>query len=244
LELSRKYQSKISNPKSKIVYMSQHQPHDLFNDRRQFQLERMILFSDAVFAIAITLLVIEIKVPELHEGDGMLAILDKKKFEFIGLLVSFAVIGQFWTTHHRLFGYVENYTGGLLWLNLHLLFWIILVPFASAMNFHHGGIEAVWIFYCFDMFMIGISIYFIWRYILNPKRNLCRIAHDPVMRKMALARSFVIAIIFLSGALISMLPRSLATFMISHMVFILIFPAIMVTKRMYQPKPAKNNPTH
>jgi uncharacterized membrane protein len=116
-----------------------------------------------------------------------------------GLLLSFAVIGQFWTTHHRLFGYVENYTGGLLWLNLHLLFWIILMPFASAMNSRYGDVNAVWMFYSLNMFMIGISIYFIWRYISQSKKETCRrIANDPVARKMALVRSFVIALIFLS----------------------------------------------
>jgi uncharacterized membrane protein len=218
-----------------------HQSHDLFENRKQFQLERMILFSDAVFAIAITLLVIEIKVPVLHQSDGIGFILHEKAYELFGLLLSFAVIGQFWTTHHRLFGYVENYTGGLLWLNLHLLFWIILMPFASAMNSRYGDVNAVWMFYCLNMFMIGISIYFIWRYVLNPKRNLSGIAHDPVARKMALVRSFVIALIFLSGAIISLFKPTDFTFTLSHSVFALIFPAIMIIKRIYKPS-KKNNP--
>jgi len=214
--------------------------HDLFENRKQFQLERMILFSDAVFAIAITLLIIEIKVPELREGDGLGKILLEKWHEFLGLLLSFAVIGQFWTTHHQLFGYVNNYDGGLLWLNLHLLFWIILMPFATAMNSHYGNMNSVWMFYSFNMFMIGLAIYFLWRYITNPKRKLSYIADDSLMRKMALARSFVISMIFLSGVVLSMFDeKNKVMFLLSRSIFMFIFPAIVIIKRIYKPK---NNP--
>lgn len=220
-----------------------HPTHDIFESRKQFQLERMILFSDAVFAIAITLLVIEIKIPELPDNDSLWPALLEKWKEFFGLALSFAVIGQFWTNHHRLFGYVTNYDGSLLWLNLHLLFWIILMPFSSALNSRYGNHNSVWMFYCFNMFMIGLAIYFIWRYILSPRRDFSTLTHDPQVRKMALARSFVIALIFLSGALFCLLPGKVFS-IIARMVFFLIFPAIVIIKKMYGGKPLKNNPAH
>ena len=76
--------------------------------RKEFQLERMILFSDAVFAIAITLLVIEIKIPELEKehitdkalGEALWHLVPK----FVGFIVSFALIGVYWNVHHRMFG--------------------------------------------------------------------------------------------------------------------------------------------
>ncbi|MEN9685099.1 MAG: hypothetical protein RLZZ28_885, partial [Bacteroidota bacterium] len=110
-----------------------HPNHDLFENRKLFQLERLILFSDAVFAIAITLLIIEIKVPELHEvsTQTIKQALAEKFPEFFGFVLSFAVVGLFWSTHHRLFGYVSSYDNGLLWLNLLCLFWIVIVPFTS-----------------------------------------------------------------------------------------------------------------
>jgi len=212
-----------------------HPQHDLFENRNQFQLERMILFSDAVFAIAITLLVIEIKVPDLHNGDAFGKILREKWHDFFGLLLSFVVIGQFWTTHHRLFGYINNYDGALLWLNLHLLFWVIIMPFSSAMNSLHGNMDSVWMFYSLNMFMIGMSVYFIWRYIANPKRNLSTVANEPIIRKMALVRSFTIAMIFLSGFLLCLFDW-VPTSILSRFVFILIFPAITIIKRIYKPK--------
>lgn len=151
-----------------MSHQQHHSKHDIFLNRKEFQLERMILFSDAVFAIAITLLIIEIKVPVLSEisTHGVLEALKEKIAEFFAFVLSFTVIGQFWITHHRVFGYVTGYTNGLLWLNLHMLFWIVLVPFTSGFNAQHGNLDIVWIIYSFNLFMIGLSLYFINRIII------------------------------------------------------------------------------
>src|SRR5690349_8854029 len=104
--------------------------------KKEFQLERMILFSDAVFAIAITLMALELKVPELHQqlvtDHNLVASLSHMIPKFIGFLISFFIIGQYWTVHHRLFGFVENYNLRLMWLNLIFLLAIILMPFSTA----------------------------------------------------------------------------------------------------------------
>jgi uncharacterized membrane protein len=99
--------------------MSDQLQHEL---KKEFQLERLILFSDAVFAIAITLLVLEIKVPSIDHHIATDALLLKSLDElipkFIGFFISFFIIGLYWTTHHRLFGHVVDYMPRLLWLNL------------------------------------------------------------------------------------------------------------------------------
>lgn len=214
-----------------------HPPQDIFENRSQFQLERLILFSDAVFAIAITLLVIELKIPELKDNETLIEAFQKNDtfYGFFGLALSFVIIGQFWTNHHRLFGYVNNYTGKLLWLNLHMLFWIILMPFSSALSSKYAGRDDVWMLYCFNLFMIGISIYFIWLYITNPKRNLSWVAHDPVIRKMARVRSLTIALIFLSGGVLCLFNWE-PTSNIARYVFILILPAMFIINRIYRKK--------
>ena len=79
--------------------------------KKEFQLERMILFSDAVFAIAITLLVIELKVPEIERAEltegKLLMALAHMIPKFFGFIISFMFIGIYWTVHHRLFGFTH-----------------------------------------------------------------------------------------------------------------------------------------
>ena len=103
--------------------------------KKEFQIERMILFSDAVFAIAITLMAIEIKVPAIEHDvtdRALLLALGKLALKFAGFFISFFIIGLYWTVHHRLFSYVENYNNRLLWINLIFLLSIILMPFSSG----------------------------------------------------------------------------------------------------------------
>jgi uncharacterized membrane protein len=220
--------------------MSQH--HDLFENRRQFQLERMILFSDAVFAIAITLLVIEIRIPNLVHLDSRVAAWEElrsdllEKFpEFFGFILSFWVIGQFWYTHHSLFGYVEDYNSKLIWLNLLMLFWIILVPFSSALNSHYGGLNQVWCWYSLNMFMIAMSLYWLWRYIGNPANKLSSIALHPHLKEMSQFRSLAVAAIFLAGGLLSFFD-GIFFFILSRGIYFLIFPVMALISRHYRKK--------
>ncbi|GHN01065.1 hypothetical protein WSM22_25540 [Cytophagales bacterium WSM2-2] len=185
--------------------MSQTNPHpDFLSDRHEFQIDRMILFSDAVFAIAITLLVIEMKVPilKVRNSHELTKALEEKIPEFLGFALSFAVIGQFWVTHHRLFGYITNYTQGLLWLNLHVLFWIALVPFTSGLNSFYGNLDIAWMVYNFNMLMISLSLFFIYRYAGNPDRKLSTLVDQPIVKKYSFQRSRYISAIFLLAILL------------------------------------------
>ena len=97
-------------------------------------LERMIFFSDAVFAIAITLLVIEIHVPEIHgntDHDYLVALAQLSP-KFLGFFVSFFVIGQFWAGHHRAFDCARHWDGRLVFPNLMMLSAIAAMPFFTA----------------------------------------------------------------------------------------------------------------
>jgi len=211
--------------------MSQHH-HDIFESRKQFQLERIILFSDAVFAIAITLLIIEIKIPhfEGHPTQQQLsqALLHKLP-EFIGFIISFAVIGQFWTNHHRLFGYIKDYTPGLMWLNLLMLFWVVLMPFSTYLNMEFGNLDITWFWYCINLTCIGFSLYLIWRYVGSHK-HLCYMAEDKLFMQFAYRRSLIVTIIFLLGALLTLLPWEPVKWA-ARFIFFLIFPALSVLRK-------------
>ncbi|MBY0306337.1 MAG: DUF1211 domain-containing protein [Sphingomonas sp.] len=117
----------------------------------EHMLERLIFFSDAVFAIAITLLVIEIHVPHLERGASdadflyALAVLTPN---FIGFIVSFYVIGAFWGGHHRAFGCAAHYSEKLVPANITLLLTIAAMPFFTAFLSTYSNQRVPVVLYC------------------------------------------------------------------------------------------------
>jgi len=89
---------------------------------------RLETFSDGVLAILITIMVLELRVP--HGTD--LAALRPLLPVLISYVLSFVYLGIYWNNHHHMLHVTERVTGGMLWANLHLLFWLSLVPFVTA----------------------------------------------------------------------------------------------------------------
>jgi uncharacterized membrane protein len=89
---------------------------------------RLTAFSDGVIAIIITIMVLELKVP--HEDN--LAALRPLIPVFLSYILSFIYLGIYWNNHHHLFQAVQHVNGRVLWANLHLLFWLSLIPFVTA----------------------------------------------------------------------------------------------------------------
>src|SRR6202041_360714 len=89
---------------------------------------RMEAFSDGVIAIIITIMVLELKVP--HGAD--LAALRPLLPVFLSYVLSFVYVGIYWNNHHHLFQAAERVNGTILWANLHLLFWLSLIPFVTG----------------------------------------------------------------------------------------------------------------
>jgi uncharacterized membrane protein len=89
---------------------------------------RLEAFSDGVIAILITILVLELKVP--HEPD--LAALQPLAPVFLTYVLSFVFLGIYWNNHHHLLHAADGISGGIMWANMHLLFWLSLVPFVTG----------------------------------------------------------------------------------------------------------------
>lgn len=155
--------------------MAHHDTVLVHHDRTEFQIERLILFTDAVFAIAITLLAIEIKLPEL-EGrptDGqvweqMVRLIPK----FIGFLTGFAVIALYWMAHHRIFRFLRNYDSKLLWLNLLFLLFIVLMPFSSGLFSSYATVKAPFTIYAANIVFAALAQVWLMRYLAAPAHGL------------------------------------------------------------------------
>jgi len=118
------------------------------DDRRG--VARLEAFSDGVFAIAITLLVLGIEVPDVsvHGGDDLLnEAIDSLDGSITGYFIGFAVIGLFWVNHHQFFGLVERSDSRLLWANLGFLSLISLMPFSTGLIGNYGGHEIAVVFF-------------------------------------------------------------------------------------------------
>ena len=156
------------------------QPHSTLERpaiEREFELERMILFSDAIFAIAITLMVIDVKWPDMPEslrGVDVGKLMHPTVVEIFIFVISFLFVGRAWKLHLRLFRHLKQYNQVLLNLNLLYLFFIVIFPFtASGMLGHvRDGFPYPFLLYVFDMAGVGVSDYLITRYIFKVKPDL------------------------------------------------------------------------
>jgi uncharacterized membrane protein len=125
-------------------------------EENEIEFSRIVAFSDGVFAIAITLLVLQLGVePNVPNHDLGKALLDERQ-DLFAYAISFAVIGRFWLVHHRFFGDVTGFDGRLIMLNLFYLAWIVLIPFSSQILGDHGGAEAAVILYSINL--VGVIL--------------------------------------------------------------------------------------
>jgi uncharacterized membrane protein len=137
---------------------------------------RLEAFSDGVIAIAITLLIIEVHVPEVEEG-GLGRALAQQWPSYAAYLVSFAVIGIIWVNHHRIMAYVARVDRPLLFLNLLLLVFVAAIPFPTALLARY--IKAGWpdaniaaAVYSGGAIGVALSFNLLWRWIVRDARLL------------------------------------------------------------------------
>lgn len=122
-------------------------------------LERMIFFSDAVFAIVITLLVIDLHAPHIPYGSPDIkywTALANLTPEFVGFLISFFVIGFFWAGHHRTFSLAAHYSPKLLFPNLMLLAAVAAMPFFTAFASANPAMRVPIFCYCAWLVVAGL----------------------------------------------------------------------------------------
>jgi uncharacterized membrane protein len=160
---------------------------------REFELERMVLFSDAVFAIAITLLVIDIKWPDLPLGATRSQIykaLLPTIYQFFAFVLSFFFVGRAWTLNLSLFRLLKRYDMGLIKRNLFFLFFVVTFPFtASGMSGHlRDNFELPIFIYIGNITLVNVMHYLMSNYIFEKKPALS-VPGEEAEKKFILTRS-------------------------------------------------------
>lgn len=125
-------------------------------EQRFMSAERLVFFSDAVVAIAVTLLALELPVPDGHTNRELLASFREHYEEYLAFLISFVVIGTQWQGHHRTFARVRGLAGRLVTFNLAWLLTIVVTPFATKVLTGDGAFQARFITYAAVQALSGL----------------------------------------------------------------------------------------
>ena len=123
---------------------------------------RLEAFSDGVLAIIITIMVLEFKVP----NDTTFEAVIKLSHKFLSYILSFIYVGIYWNNHHHLIHSLKKVNGKILWANLHLLFWLSLIPFATAWIGEHHFASFPMMLYGIVLLMNAIAYFILQRLIL------------------------------------------------------------------------------
>jgi uncharacterized membrane protein len=116
---------------------------------------RLEAFSDGVIAILITIMVLEFRTPEGHDWRA----LQPLQLKFYAYLLSFVFLGIYWNNHHHMLHMTDRVTGAMLWANLHLLFWLSLIPFVTAWMGESGVAPVPTAVYGVVLFLAGTAYY-------------------------------------------------------------------------------------
>ncbi len=183
-------------------------------------LERITLFSDGVIAIAITLLVLDIRLPDVPLGSGSAlrdALLGLGP-KYLAYVMSFLVVGSFWVGHLQKFRLIRRYDAGLIWLNLLFLMTIGFVPFASSVLALRAGATGE-AFYDATMLAAGLLSAATWLYASGGDR-LIDPGLDPAVRRRSLLAPLKMAVVFALALILTIAAPN-----VSRWVWLLLVPA-------------------
>jgi uncharacterized membrane protein len=189
---------------------------------------RLEAFSDGVLAIAITLLVLEIKVPHLAapaDAREALAALTALGPKFLGYLLSFFFIAVFWVNHHRFFRLIGRVDSGLLWLNILLLLALSFIPFPTAMIGEYPSNPASLALFAVVLMLAGIAFNLMWRHARSQQLFSAGVAPAAVGR--ATARGLIGPVAYGLAAFVAFVapPAAWALFIAIPLVYMFARPA-------------------
>lgn len=168
--------------------------------------QRLEAFSDGVFAIVITLLFINLKVPEIGEqGDWkeLLNALYNLTPKFLGIAVSFFFVAIFWVAHHQFFHTLKETTRGLLWLNIAFLLLVCFVPFPAEILTEFPTNETAAVFFGLTVLLTGIMLVVLRWYAWLKHPEITFVVDDEARLRKSLNRSLLIVLFNFLGVIVS-----------------------------------------
>jgi len=205
----------------------------LLVDKPGLNRDSIVLFSDAVFSIAITLLVLDIRLPELPVGIAdinpiFLQSLAQTLPRLLGFAISFFVIALYWRGYHRMVGYFHRFDGTMLFMNIVFLFMIVFMPFPTSMIGDYGSSSSyVVVFYQVIMAITSIIMSAMWYYAVRGHRLI-----DPYLDGrlvgMVMARNLIPATVFLST-----IPLAFVSPVLPEICWLSMLPLTFFAKKYY-----------
>ena len=194
---------------------------------------RVEAFSDGVIAIIITIMVLELKVPHATELADLRPVLPA----FASYVMSFVFLGIYWNNHHHMLQACDRVDGRVLWANVHLLFWLSLVPFATAwMGEHHFAPWPVAL-YGVIACLAGIAYYIL-------ARSLVRLhgAHSPLARALGADRKGIISVVLYAlGVAVALVNQWIALALYVTVSIIWLVPDRRVEETLMEKHPARTS---
>jgi TMEM175 potassium channel family protein len=191
-------------------------------DERSREIDRLVFFSDAVFAFALTLLVQRILVPGGPDYTHQVLALWPK---YLSYAISFFVVGRYWLGHHRMFRYIRRWDQRLILLDLALLFFIAFVPFPAAMIGERGAYRISLVFYAATVGCAGLASLLLWVYATQDHRLVAADLDETVIRRYRLSGMVAPAVFFLS------IPLSFVSLNLGFFSWLLIPVALIALRR-------------
>lgn len=196
-------------------------------------LERILFFSDAVMAIAITLLAIDLRLPDVAGADDqafwrLLGDLLPRYFSFA---ISFAVIAVYWSAHHRIFRFIVRWNAGLLAVNMLFLFFVVQLPLLNSILGSYGNLSAATAVYAFGLSLLGFTSAGLWIYAV--RQHLVRDDLTPQFTRFVSLRAVVIPIIFLVSV-----PLAFISPLLAELAWLAISVSSLLLRRLAPPSAA------
>lgn len=195
------------------------------------KVERVISFSDAVFAFAITLMALSIDIPDLPTHLTQSELLDKLYNlypQFESYVISFAVIAIFWVSYHQVFNHIKGSHITMVYLNLLFLLLITLLSLSTSLVINYGTYQIPYIIYCFIVIMTSSLLATIWWHATRNKRLVDKNLH-PFFIKGVLVNLISIPIVFTISIIISFVNLDIAQYF-----WLIIAPLNITIKRRYK----------